>query len=303
MQQNDDLFAAALPSAARGKFMRSIRHLFFGIIVCLFLAPISFGTQESNLTISAQDEIAQDIALAPCDNNKRLDAVKALFARMGASAEQVTVERLDDVDNVVIRKPGKSTETLVIGAHYDKTPNGCGAIDNWTGIVTIAHIYRSLKDVPLQKSLTFIAFGKEENGLLGSKAWVKHIKKEETGQYCAMINIDSLGMAAPQVLENLSSKTLVNRTTELAKRMNLAFTKVNIQGAGADSESFIAKKFPALTISAITNGWGTVLHTSNDTAAKVNPASVYLGYRLALALIVELNGPPCGVSRNEARMK
>jgi hypothetical protein len=281
--------------------MRAVRYLSFGIIACLFLAPISFGTQDGKLIISTQDEIAQDIALAPCDSNKRLDAVKALFARMGASAEQVAVERLDDVDNIVIRKPGKSPETLVIGAHYDKTPNGCGAIDNWTGILTMAHIYRSLKDVPLQKTLIFIAFGKEENGLLGSKAWVRNIKKEEVEQYCAMVNIDSLGMAAPQVLENLSSKTLVNRVADLAKRMNLAFTKINIHGAGADSESFIAKKIPALTISAVANGWESVLHTSNDKAAKVNPASVYLGYRLALALIVDLNGPPCGVSRNEAK--
>lgn len=285
--------------------MRSVRHLSFAAIACLLfaLAPISFGSQNGKLTISTEEETAQDIALAPCKDAERLNAVKALFTKMGASAEQVTVEKLDDVENVVVRKPGTSPETLIIGAHYDKTPDGCGAIDNWTGIITIAHLYRSLKDVPLHKSLIFIAFGKEEKGLLGSKAWVKSIKKEDAGQYCAMINIDSLGMATPQVLENLSSKTLINRVADLAQRMKIPFHKYNIHGAGADSESFIAKKIPSLTISAVANGWETVLHTGNDKAAKVNSTSLYLGYRLALALVAELDSLPCEVSRGEAKTK
>jgi len=285
--------------------MRLFQRLAFGVFafLLLVLAPASFGSQDGLLIISTQEEIVRDFAAVPCKDNERLKSVQALFARMGAQAEQVTVEKLDEVENVVVRKPGKSPETLVIGAHYDKTPDGCGAIDNWTGIVTLAHLYRSLKAVPLQKTLIFIAFGKEEKGLLGSKAWVRNIKKEEADQYCAMINIDSLGMAAPQLLENLSSKPLVNRAADLAQRMKIPFSKFNIHGAGADSESFIAKKIPALTISAIANGWERVLHTGKDQAAKVNPASLYLGYRLALALITELNSLPCDASRNAAKMK
>lgn len=63
--------------------------------------------------------------------------------------------------------------------------------------MALAHIYKSFKDVTPEKTLIFVAFGKEEKGLLGSKAMVKTIKKEEIEQYCAMVNIDSLGMAAP----------------------------------------------------------------------------------------------------------
>src|ERR1051325_8216655 len=285
--------------------MRLFQRLSFGVLACLLLvpAPVSSGSQGGQITISTQEEIVRDFAAVPCKDNERLKSVQALFAGMGAPPEQVAIEKLDDVENVVVRKPLKSPETLVIGAHYDKTPEGCGAIDNWTGIVTMAHIYHSLKDVPTQKTLIFIAFGKEEKGLLGSKAWGRNVKKEDADQYCAMINIDSLGMAAPQVLENLSSKPLVNRAADLAQRMKMPFSKFSIHGAGADSESFIAKKIPALTISAISNGGGGGLHTSNDQAAKVNPASLYLGYRLALGLIAELNGVPCDASRNNVKTK
>jgi Zn-dependent M28 family amino/carboxypeptidase len=127
--------------------------------------------------------------------------------------------------------------------------------------VALAHIYRSLKDVPLQKTLTFVAFGKEEQGLLGSKAMVRGIKKEEAGQYCAMINIDSLGMAAPQVPENLSSATLVNRVVRLAGRMKVPFNRVKIPLASADSVPFIEKKIRQLRLAPLrTDGMRYYIH-------------------------------------------
>jgi Peptidase family M28 len=263
----------------------------------LTLAP-SFGksTQSNTSPISTQEDIAQDIASVPCKDNERLNAVKALFVKMGGQAD-ISIEKLDGIENLVARKAGTSQETIVIGAHYDKVGDGCGAIDNWTGIVALAHIYKSFKNVTPKKSLIFVAFGKEEKGLLGSKALVKTIKKEEIEQYSAMVNIDSLGMAAPQALENLSSALLVNRAAELAVQMKIPFSKVTINGADADSSSFIGKKIPAITISAVGDGWEKILHSNKDQLSIVNELSVYVGYRLALALVVELCDLPCGVSR------
>ena len=65
----------------------------------------------------------------------------------------------------------------MIGAHYDKTINGCGAIDNWTGIVALAHIYKSLKDAPLQKNVVLVAFGKEEQGYWAREGCSKRLQK------------------------------------------------------------------------------------------------------------------------------
>jgi len=46
-----------------------------------------------------------------------------LFVRFGAQTD-ISVEKLDGIDNLVLRKKGKSQETIVIGAHYDKVPDG-----------------------------------------------------------------------------------------------------------------------------------------------------------------------------------
>jgi Iap family predicted aminopeptidase len=279
--------------------MRSIKYS----LCFLFLAstPNASAGQESKVIVSTQDETTQDVAQAPCQQSERLAAVKALFIKMGAQAGDVLIERRDGVANLVVRKPGKSQGILVIGAHYNKSREGCGAIDNWTGIVALAHIYRTLKDAPLQKTLIFVAFGKGELGVLGSRVIVNKIKKEEVNQYCAMINIDAVGMAVPQVQENVSSKTLTARVGEIAQRMKMPFSKLDIWGVFADSLPFIERKIPAVTISALGNGWADIVRTRRDQVAKVNTTSLYLGYRLALALVTELDNLACGVSRVESK--
>lgn len=280
-------------------FSYSLLGIVFGLSLTLTLR--SPAAQNNKLTVSTEEETAQDVAQTPCKNSERLSAVKSLFEKMGAKAEEVLTERHGGVENIVVRKQGQSQGIIVVGAHYDKSQDGCGALDNWTGIVALAHLYRSLKDLPSQKTLIFVAFGKEEEGLLGSKAMARGIQKEDISRYCAMVNIDTLGMTTPQVLENLSSKQLVNRVAELAERIKMPFKKVIIPGTGADSAPFIEKKIPAVTICAIGNGWRQVLHTRNDQKEKVNRTSVYLGYRIALALIAELDNLTCDASRHESR--
>jgi Iap family predicted aminopeptidase len=255
------------------------------------------ASQNYKVVFSTQEQLAEDIALAPCKDSERLNAAKALFMKMGAHEEELMVEKLDGVENLVLRKKGKSSATIVIGAHYDKVFAGCGAIDNWTGIVTLAHIFKGFKDIPVEKNLVFVAFGKEEQGLLGSKAMVKTISKEEVNNYCAMVNIDSLGMTALEIMENTSSGPLIKRAVDVAKRIKAPLTPVTINGADADSSSFLSKKIPAITISAVSSEWRQILHSDNDQVSRVNSLSVYVGYRLALALVGELHNLPCDANR------
>jgi hypothetical protein len=282
--------------------MRSIRDARFAIVSSLTLV-LTLSSSANQLTISTQEQLAQDTAQVPCKNSERLEAVRSLFSKLGAPVEDIVIEKRDGVENVIVRKPGQASGIIVVGAHYDKTRYGCGAVDNWTGIVALAHIYKTLKDFPTQKTLVFAAFGKEEEGLVGSRAMARSIKKEDLSQYCAMVNIDSLGMAAPQVLENISSKTLVKRVADLAQRMKIPFATATVSVAQSDSVSFIEKKVPAVTIHALSDDWRRVLHTGNDQVTKVNPISVYLAFRLSLALVIELDGLPCEASRGESNPK
>ena len=123
------------------------------LILVLLFAPVTQGCGEeprppidaSSVAISSQEEVGADIALVPCEDDDRFDAVRALFKRFGATDAELRVDQHGKIRNLVVAVPGSGEGTVVVGAHYDKTKEGCGAIDNWTGIVILAHLYRSVR--------------------------------------------------------------------------------------------------------------------------------------------------------------
>lgn len=270
--------------------MRLTSRLAFLIFL---IAAIPIAAQQSDVKVSTPEEIKADFAAVPCEDKKRLEAVKSLFERAGVPAAEITIDKHKDVENFVWTRKGQSSEKIVIGAHYDKSAEGCGAVDNWTGVVTLSHLYRTLKDIPLKKTLVIVAFGKEEKGMIGSRAMVNAIDKDKIAEYCAMINIDSLGLSAPQVADNMSSAKLGKFTEDTAKEMKMPFARASIPGAVSDSVPFVEKNIPAVTIHGMSNEWPKILHTGNDQASRINPLSVYLAYRLALAMVVTLDQSPC----------
>ena len=263
----------------------------------LLLASLPACAQDAPSRVSGLEDFTSAFDAVPCEDSARQAGVKALFEAAGAKASDLTVDQFGHVENLVLVKPGATAEKIVIGAHYDKVSAGCGAIDNWTGLVAISQLYRTLRDIPLNKTLVFVAFGREEKGLVGSRAMTKAMSDADIAQTCAMINIDSLGLGPPQVADNMSSKKLAALAGELAKELDIPFARATISRGNSDSSSFVVKRIPAVTIHGLNNDWSTILHSRHDQAAKVNHASVYLGYRLALAMLVRLDASACDAYR------
>ena len=84
--------------------------------------------------------------------------------------------------------------TIIVGAHYDTDTESVGANDNASGtgkpLLTIA---RALKDDDLAVDVTFVAFGGEEVGLIGSQRYVSNVIGDNMGSVLAMINLDDVG--------------------------------------------------------------------------------------------------------------
>ncbi len=262
-----------------------------------FLFPHVPKAQEPGSRIFTVEDIQGELATVPCKNDDRLRAVQDLFRKVGSPEANMSVEQYRNVQNLVVRKQGDTSERIVIGAHYDKVADGCGAIDNWTGIVALAHLYATLRDSPTRKTVLFVAFGKEEKGLIGARAMANAIAKEELGQYCAMVNVDSLGLAAPQALNNASSRKLRELAAKAAGEMKIPFGHASIPVADSDSSAFLRRKIPALTIHGLSNDWASILHSRNDQLSKINPLSVYLGYRLVLSVVTYIDAAPCAEFR------
>jgi hypothetical protein len=250
---------------------------------------------------SSVEEIAAEFEAVPCNNDDRLAAAIALFEKLGASRREINIDKLGVAENVVVTLPGTSaharTERIVIGAHYDKASAGCGAFDNWTGMVAIGHIYRTIKSLKPSKTIVFVGFGEEEKGLVGSRAMVGRIGNDQATEYCAMINIDSLGNAMPQAFTNMSSRTLVDVVARVAQDLDVPFGRVESSIAFADSAPFISKGIPAITLVGMTSEAPKILHTVNDTSDKIDPQRVYEGYRVGLSLLATADRAPCQAFR------
>ncbi len=285
-----------------------MKHTLLLTLICVFAAiaagqPIqpTGDAPRAKDPFSSRALVEESIKNVPCKIPERKDGVKKLFLEAGAKESDVVFETFDKdkAANIVIRKAGKSKETIIIGAHYDRTSTGCGVTDNWSGVTILAHIYRTIRGMDTEKSYVFAAFDQEEEGLKGSREMVKKMSEPDRANVCSMVNFDSFGQGYPMALRNASSSKMVKFAEDFAKESKINFNAVDIEGASSDSASFVEKKVPAITLSGLSSNWQSILHSSSDQVEKVNMDSVYLGYRFGLVFVSKLDGLSCAEFRKD----
>lgn len=71
--------------------------------------------------------------------------------------------------------PGLRDEVVMLGAHLDSWHTGTGATDNADGSAVVVEAFRILKAIGAQprRTLRVALWGAEEQGLIGSRAWVE----------------------------------------------------------------------------------------------------------------------------------
>lgn len=270
-------------------------RVFLSFAAIVLFSFTVFG--QAAVRISTEDEIKADLA-GPCTNEERLAAVKALFKKMGAKDDDIKVETFGDANNVVLTKKGLTAETVVIGAHYDKVKDGCGIIDNWSGVVVLAHLYRTYSSFATNKSYIFVAFDKEENGLKGSAAMVKAIPKEQRKNYCSMINLDSFGLGNPYILDDASSPKMVKLFQTLGEENKVPVKVIQLGGAAdSDSSSFKNSDIPGITISTLNSKWADYMHTAKDKVGAADANSVLIGYQFGLLFTERVDQGACSMFR------
>jgi hypothetical protein len=268
-------------------------------LVALVTAQVEATTPvvASEISYSTQEQLLADAVLAPCNNDDRLDAARQLFIRSGAEPAAIQVIEAGKYKNLVVSLPGSGPGFVVVGAHYDKVREGCGAVDNWTGITLVAHLYKTARQLRPQRTFVFVAFGGEEAGLKGSRAMVDAIPKPARVSYCAMINFDSFGLGQPQILEDISSPKLTALVGRVAEESKVPFSSARLGIGDSDSTPFKQAGIPAVTLHGLSNEWNKVIHSGNDQVARIHGASLYLGYVLALNVMARLDGCDCAEFR------
>ena len=81
--------------------------------------------------------------------------------------------------NFIAEKAGTGSKYLIVSAHYDSIRDTvAGADDDGSGVIAGLAVAKALAGCQLDHGLRIVAFDEEEDGLLGSKAYVSKLQAE-----------------------------------------------------------------------------------------------------------------------------
>jgi hypothetical protein len=141
-----------------------------------------------------------------------LDTASHAFTLGGSGCASPQPPPIDLRNPYALRRgDGRAGEWIVIGAHYDSRNHArCdgtanpqpGANDNASGCAGVIELARVFSRVPTERSLLFICFAGEEQGLAGSYRFVEFlIDSGDIDRVQHMINLDMIGHAVDSRLD------------------------------------------------------------------------------------------------------
>jgi carboxypeptidase Q len=210
-----------------------------------------------------------------------------------------------DQQNVVaeIRGYEKPDESVILGAHLDSWDLGTGALDNGCNAALVIEAARALKATGLRPRLTirFILFSGEEQGLLGSWAYVK-THRAELDKIRAVIVFDSgigrvtgyslggradLAPAVREALKPLDSWDANRHTTDAQ--------------TGTDHFDFLLEGLPTLVANQEEANYLPNYHAASDTLDKVDIRELKLNTCIAALTAWGLADRPAPLGKRLSR--
>ena len=209
--------------------------------------------------------------------------LKGVNVKLSVAAKK-TQKQVKNVVALLSGKGPRADEYIVVGAHYDHLGHGGpgslapgshgihhGADDNASGTATMLEIAdRLVHQGPQPRSILFVAFTAEEEGLIGSREFVNH-PPVPLENIVAMLNLDMVGRVRQSTLLVGGEGTAADFTKILHqadKGVDLTLADCGKGGLGpSDHMSFALKKIPVLFFFS---GNHIDYHRPTDTADKIN---------------------------------
>jgi hypothetical protein len=187
--------------------------------------------------------------------------------------------------NVIADIPGRDTDHVVVGAHYDSVWRGPGAVDNASGVEGVRRIGEALAGRRLERGVRLVAFAAEEIKLTGSRYYVDEARlRGAFDRTAAMVNLDCI--AHGEKLNILASPgATLERATDIAAELGLLDRYELVTGpatGGVDSHWFAEHGIPAVTVLHFPYDQ---YHLPEDTAALVDERLLGDAVELGLALV------------------
>lgn len=241
-------------------------------------------------------------------------ALKQGLAKSAMSASIVMENKARQVNarNVIATLPGKTKEKIVVGGHLDSWDLATGAIDNGIGAFAVVDMARALKacGIKLKRTIEFVLFMGEEQGLLGSKAYVE--ETERTDGLTAtrfMLNFDMTNAPTGFYSSREEMQNLYRNWLEQLQAVDSVYHGRIEIGAGlhSDHQPFMLKGIPygGGSGGTLPNNAGAYYHSDRDIFELVDKQgmeqTVKLGAVLAYSLAQTATLPVARLNDEETR--
>jgi carboxypeptidase Q len=173
-----------------------------------------------------------------------------------------------------IRGSEKPDEIVIIGGHLDSWDLGTGATDNGTGSMAVLGAARALQKLAVKpkRTIRFVLFTGEEQGLNGSHAYVK-AHKDELGKISGVLVHDSgtgkvltVGLMANYAVRETIDRALY----PLAKTKDIGLTEPSLRTeGGSDHVPFDEAGVPAFWCVQENADYDKTHHSQADTLDRV----------------------------------
>ena len=189
-----------------------------------------------------------------------------------------------------IKGSEKPDEVVILGAHLDSWDLGTGVTDNGTGSMVVLEAARAIAQsgIKPKRSIRFILFSGEEQGLLGSTAYAGQHAAEADKIQAVLVLDNGTGMITGQALqgrkefEQLWIDLLAPVTSLGAKTVRDA------NKGGTDHLSFIPYGVPGFNFDQETRGYNHTHHSQVDTYDHAVPGDLIQASAVMAVTALEL---------------
>ncbi|OGR82594.1 MAG: hypothetical protein A3J74_07165 [Elusimicrobia bacterium RIFCSPHIGHO2_02_FULL_57_9] len=260
----------------------------------------------------SDEQIMSDLNIGGITNAEREKKVIAHFQKLGATGAPIHVEEGEapplnvyntviiqnagapGKNNIYVVKKGKTDRKVIDGGHMDRVGGGShGIIDNYSGSLAVRYDYEALRAVETDATIVFINFAREEEGLVGSRAWLNAFPASQLSKFDAMQNLDTEGLAGLYILENGTTPKLRDMAMEIARKLGIEASLQEIRGGDSDHTLFRRVGIPALMLFQGTEEdiFGKI-HSENDNISNFLLDHYKNVLRLSRANLKELASKP-----------
>lgn len=223
------------------------------------VGAIFINKEKGNILLTGTASVTGELIPIPAvcisyEDGKMLRYRMRNYAKMNAHIQMRNRSEKIKARNVIATIKGLELpdEKIIIGGHLDSWDLATGAIDNGIGSFTVMEIARVFKKLHLKpkRTIEFVMFMGEEEGLLGSTALVNDmIKDGSINNLRYMLNLDMAGNTIGfNIMGRKKMQTFIDSVGKIVVQIDTLFkNKISVDaGLHSDHQMFMLEGVPIL---------------------------------------------------------